>query len=107
MSEVRRVLKTQDNKYDAFLSIVLGEKRFYMVVTGLTRAPKVVKVSETGATVRLELLDQFDHGFLTCVLERGHFEEEFTSVKCTPGNVWIISEDTILRHRQCPEPSSN
>ncbi|MEM4854310.1 MAG: hypothetical protein QXE75_02660, partial [Sulfolobales archaeon] len=67
MSEVRRVLKTQDNKYDALLSIVLGEKRFYMVVTGLTRAPKTIKVSETGTTVRLELLDQFDHGFLTCI----------------------------------------
>ena len=107
MSEVRRVFRTQDNKYDALLSIVLGEKRFYMVVSGLARPPKVVRILEAGATVKLELLDQFDRGFLTCVLERGHFEEEFASVKCTPGNVWIISEDTILRHRQCPESSSS
>lgn len=107
MSEVRRVFKTQDNKYDALLSITLGEKRFYMIVSGLARAPKGVKVSEAGNMIRLELLDQFDHGFLTCLLERGHFEREFIGVRCTPGNVWIISEETIARHRECPESSSS
>lgn len=106
MSEVRRVFKTQDNKYDALLSIALGEKRFYMIVSGLARAPRAVRVSESGNMVRLELLDQFDRGFLTCMLERGHFDREFASVRCTPGVVWIISEETVLRHKECSEPPS-
>ncbi|MCS7099783.1 MAG: hypothetical protein RMH84_03205, partial [Sulfolobales archaeon] len=93
------VLKTCDNRFDALLSVLLGGRRFYMIVSGLARAPKEVKIVEVESSVKLELLDQFGHGFLTCVLNREFFESEFASVKCSPGNVWIISEDTIARHR--------
>lgn len=105
MGEVERVFRTQDNKYDALLSVVLGDRKFYMVVSGLARAPKTVQISEIGSTVKLVLLDQFDHGFLTCTIERGFLEKEFASVKCCPGNIWVISEETILRHKRCAEPS--
>ncbi|MCX8184949.1 MAG: hypothetical protein RMI56_02380 [Sulfolobales archaeon] len=99
MSEIQRVFKTYDNRFDALLSILLGEKRFYMIVSGLVRAPKEIVVQEAERSVKLELVDQSGHGFLTCMLDRELFNKEFASVRCSPGSVWIISEDTILRHR--------
>lgn len=102
-AEVRRVIKTQDGKYDALLSVVLGDRRYYIIVAGLARTPKTARVQETESLVRLELLDQFDHGFLTCVLDRRYFDEEFASLRCAPGSAWIVSEETLLRHRQRAE----
>lgn len=102
MSEVHRVLKTQDNKYDALLSLSIEGRKVYVVISGLARAPKSVKVSDIGGSkLRLELFDQFDQGFLTCLLERKHLEEDFASISCCPGTIWIINEDTLSRHRKC------
>ncbi len=94
------MIKTHDGKYDALLSVVLGDRRFCMIVTGLARSPKAARVQEAGDLIRLELLDQFEHGFLTCVLDRRYFEEEFASLRCAPGSAWIVSEETLLRHRK-------
>ena len=104
MSEVRRVFKTHDNRYDALISLALGDRCVYLVITGLARPPKTVRLVELGGErVRLELVDQHDHGFLTCTLDRRYFEEEFVSVRCNPGSIWIISEETLARHRRCGE----
>lgn len=108
MSEVHRVLKTYDNKYDALLSLSVEGRRVYIVISGLTRSPKTVKVSDIGGgMLRLELFDQFDQGFLTCLLERKHLEEEFASIRCCPGSVWIINEETLSRHRKCESPQAS
>ncbi len=100
------MIKTQDGRYDALLTVVLGGRRYYMIVSGLTRTPKVVRVQESGDLVRLELLDHFERGFLTCVLERRRFDEEFANFRCAPGSAWIVSEETLLRHRQRSEAST-
>lgn len=102
MSEVHRVLKTHDNKYDALLSLSIEGKKVFVIISGLARAPRTVKVSDVGGgKLRLELFDQFDQGFLTCLLERKHLEEDFVGISCCPGTVWIINENTLFRHRKC------
>jgi len=102
--EVRRVFRTQDGKYDALLCFTLGGRRYYAVFAGLARQPREVKVVEaTGGVVRVEVLDEFGRGFLSCSIDRRYFEEGFFSSRCAPGVLWIVSEEEFLRHRSCAE----
>lgn len=102
MSEVKRVFKTHDNKYDALLSLVVGDRHVYLVITGMARPPGAVKLVEVGTDkIKLELFDQYGNGFLSCTLDRRYFDEEFVGIRCSPGNIWIISEETVTRHRKC------
>jgi len=102
--EVRRVFRTQDGKYDALLCFTLSGRRYYAVFAGLARQPKEVKVVEaTGDVVRVEVLDEFGRGFLSCLIDRRYFEEGFFSSRCAPGVLWIVSEEEFLRHRSCAE----
>jgi len=88
---IKKVLRTSDKTYDAILNITYKDRTIKLIVPGLVREPKEVKVEVTpGKEVKLEFINAEGKGYATCYIPIETLEKGYVELVCPKGSGWVI-----------------
>ncbi|RLG83407.1 MAG: hypothetical protein DRO18_07920 [Thermoprotei archaeon] len=91
---IRKVLKTSDRTYDAILDVTYKERTIKLVIPGLVREPKDVKVEViANKEIKLELINDEGKGYATCYIPIATLEKGYLELICPKGSGWVISKE--------------
>jgi hypothetical protein len=100
IASIDSAIKVGGNKWDAYISLAIGNKRYKIYIPMLPKKPISVSVDvkEQSGKIFLRLISS-DGGICTCELDIHTLDiSKCYNISCTAGATWIANEEILRSH---------